>query len=109
MFWKFETPGSYNFSYNLYYLSKKTNKQELIAKTSCNINVLAKPTSGKYMRVYVTTGNVVKGGINGSCIKGFSDGIPVKTQYPYRDFDGKLLGLNWKYMFDFDFRFGGGL
>jgi hypothetical protein len=42
-------------SYSLYFYNSKTNQEYLIGKTNnCSINVINKPTEGKYMRMFLT-------------------------------------------------------
>ena len=116
LYWTFNKPGTYNFNYKLYYNSN--GKEYLVGQTNnCSINVVDKPTAGKYMRAFLTFDVPTKSKVN--CPSNFylvdpkteelkyitpkdakfKNYVTEHSIYPYRDLDGKFLSFNWEYFF----------
>jgi len=107
----FDKAGNYNISYNLYYVDSLKAKK-LIGSTSCNINVVDKPTAGKYMRMFLTYEAPAKA--KADCPTNFylldpktkelkyitaesgrfKNVAPTSSIYAYRDLDGRFVSFD---------------
>ncbi len=102
----FNRSGNYLIRFNIYFTSPNDSKEYLVAYSDINLKVIDKPIEGSYAKVYITPG---ASKVVSSCEKEYTNSVPDRTSYPYRDLDGKFIGFDWQHMFvDTDY-IGGGI
>jgi hypothetical protein len=102
----FDRSGNYSVKFNIYFTKPNDNKEYLVAYTDINLKVIEQPTKDSYVKAYITPGASTG---TPACEKEYTNAVPNRTNYPYRDLDGKFLGFDWQHMFAGDTYLGGGM
>jgi peptidoglycan hydrolase-like protein with peptidoglycan-binding domain len=120
IYWTFNKPGNYNIGYSIYYNSKLIG-----SVNNYNIQVIKKPTSGNYMKMFLTYDEPEKSKVEcptnfywidpkteeliyiTPSIARFKNEVSKYSSLPYRDLDGNLISFDWNHLYVESIKNGG--